>query len=99
MDQHKESDKFLEDEFGCATVGSSHKVVEILMCKYDFLEPPFLNMFLKGLETVESVDMTFFINGEASFRMSYPFFLLGFEENFEDIHHATSVEDSTMFRE
>ena len=99
MDQHEESNKLLENEFWCTTVSSSHKVTEILMCKYDFLEPPFLNIFLKALETVESVNMTFFINGEASFRMSYPFFLLSFEENFKDIDHTASVKDRTMFRE
>ena len=99
MDKYKESNKFFEDEFRCTTISSSNKIVQITIGKYDFLEPPFFNIFLKSLETIDGVDLIFFIDGEASFRMSYPFFLFGFEKNLKDINHAASIEDSTVFRE
>ena len=66
MDQYKESNKFLEHKFWGTTISSSNKIMKILMRKNDFIESPFLYIFLKSLKAIDSIDMIFFINGEAS---------------------------------
>ena len=96
MNVYEKSDQLLEDEFRSTSICSPHKIIQISIAEDDIFKAPLSDILLKSLKAVDWICMKFLINREASLRVSYPLFLLGFQEDFEHIHHAAGIKDCTV---
>lgn len=79
MNLHKQSHKFFEDEFGCTSIGCAHEVTQLFLTQDHFSKTPLFYIFFEGIKAVQCTGLL--IDGESSFRVTNPFFLLSFEED------------------
>jgi len=98
VDVDEKSHQLLKDEFGSTSICSPHKIIQISIAENDILKAPFSDILLKSLKAVDWICMKFLINREPSLRVSYPLFLLCFQEDFQHIHHTAGIKDSTVLR-